>query len=236
MDVILRASTAEYHACDPSVVRGTDGNYYLHYTALPNAVVPAEGEVAQSSTPWGGWTKKGATTYTPPPVSGYGRGETAVIRGHDYAYYLAMLSEGYPGEDNAIIILRSFDASFRSGVTEVTRFSTTLAGGLNIYSPSMAYDRANHRYLISGGNDSPAGRTLLNVLDESFTLVGRDEITIPGYSAGEGQGFVTDEYGELLTWGGNFWMVGATVGPSRNGYPLKVTGANIWYTVPASII
>lgn len=221
--ILTGNAQTETHACDPSVVKGPDGRYFLHYTiAAPNMAGTTETAVAVSTTPTGPWTKLGKVLTAPAGTPG--KTEPSVTRGHDGAYYLAYL-ELLNANTPTIVIVRSVDPSFRAGFSEVGRY--TVPGPLNIgFSPTLSYDPSRGVYLMSG-----AESLRLNVLSTAFQVIGQ-YVFAGTTQPGEGQALLTNPYGELVYLNGLMTFAGSTYGPTNRGYIPSITGPNTWYQVP----
>lgn len=228
---VLSPLAGENHTCDPSVVRGGDGRWYLHYSNTPGGTYTGAG-VAVAARPEGPYAR--ITTdllgrYNNLAPGQYGRGQTTVALGPDGQWYMAFTNQIAPLEPNSIVVLRSPDPSFAQTRTEVARFDASLIGG---WSTHLSWDPQRGRWVFL----EPAGAAGLIVtsFDTAFRRVAQETLTLPpGAGApGEGQAFLTDPSGRLLSNSpgaeGSLLVAGATVGPPRNGFPTWITGPNEW--------
>ena len=229
LQTVLSPSPGENHNCDPAVVRGTDGQWYLHYSNTPGGMYTDAG-VAVASRPEGPYTKISMDLlghYSGLAAGEYGRGQTTVTLGPDGAWYMAFTNQIEPLERHAFVVLRSPDPTFANTRTEVARIDPGEVGG---WSPQMSFDpQTNHFVFIE-----PAGANgfVVTSFDTTFHRVAQEMLPLPPGAGepGEGQAFVTDAQGRLLTTSpdanGSLVVGGATVGPARNGFPTSITGAN----------
>lgn len=228
---VLSPLPGENHTCDPSVVRGGDGRWYLHYSNTPGGTYTDAG-VAVAAAPEGPYTR--ITTdllgrYNNLAAGQYGRGQTTVALGPDGQWYMAFTNQILPLEPNSIVVLRSPDPTFAQTRTEVARFDASLIGG---WSTHLSWDPQRGRWVFL----EPAGAAglLVTSFDTAFRRVAQETLTLPpgAGSPGEGQAFLTDPSGRLLTTSpgaeGSLLVAGATVGPPRNGFPTWITGPNEW--------
>lgn len=221
----LIPSAGEHHTCDPSVVRGGDGKYYLHYSYLPDGYATWAG-VAVADAPGGPWWKLGATVGSQPLAAmapgQYGRGQTSITRGHDDAYYMLFTNQIAPVEEHSIVLVRSLDASFRSGVTEVARYNPGLIAG---WSADLTYDPALGKYYIAV--PVPEG-TRLNIVSTAFVIEGHVILAGPNAHK-ESQSILGDEYGRVLRRDGRLILASGQPGPRDHLWATSpATGAMFW--------
>ncbi len=228
---ILSPAAGETHNCDPAAIKGSDGNWYLHYSNTPGGTFTGAG-VAVANNVNGPYLK--VTTnllgqYSNLTAGQYGRGQTTVTLGPDNNYYMAFTNQIAPLEANGLVVLKSPDPSFAKTRTEVTRFDASAIGG---WSTQLSYDpKTNHFLFIE-----PAGKGgfVVTSFDTAWKRLGQETIPLPpnGAEPGEGQAFLTDGNGRLINESpdahGVLLIAGATVGPARGGIPVHVTGANQW--------
>nr|MBP9113408.1 hypothetical protein [Polyangiaceae bacterium] len=96
----------------------------------------------------------------------------------------------------------------------------------------LSYDPKTDHFLFI----EPAGTFgfLVTSYDRNFKRLGQETLPLPpnGAEPGEGQAFLTDASGRLISESldahGTLLVAGATVGPPRGGIPVHVTGANQW--------
>jgi hypothetical protein len=230
---VLSPSPGENHTCDPAVVRGADGRWYLHYSNTPGGMYTDAG-VAVASRPEGPYTRISTDLlghYSGLGAGQYGRGQTTVTLGPDGGWYMAFTNQIAPLEPNGIVILRSPDPSFARTRTEVARFDASEIGG---WSTQLSYDPQSGRFVFI----EPAGAVgfLVTSYDTTFHRVAQETLPLPPGAGvpGEGQAFLTDSNGRLLTTSpdanGSLVVVGATNGPARGGLPRWITGPNEWRT------
>ncbi|MXG88359.1 hypothetical protein [Nocardioides flavescens] len=224
---VLQPEGGETHTCDPSVVRGDNGTWYLHYSNTPNGSTGAG--VASSPTIDGTYTKISRNLlgrYTGLTAGQYGRGQTSVAQGSDGQWYMAFTNQIEPYERNSIVVLRSPDPSFANTRTEVARINPGLIGG---WSAHLTFDLQNNRFVftVPNGNNEVG----LAMFDTSFNYIGRETLPMPAGAGtpGEGQALLKNAAGRVLTntpsAPGHLVVAGATVG-TRAGYPATVTGPN----------
>jgi hypothetical protein len=230
---VLSPSPGENHTCDPAVVRGADGRWYLHNSNTPGNTYTDSG-VAVAARPEGPYTKISMDLlghYTGLSPGQYGRGQTTVTLGPDGAWYMAFTNQIAPLEPNSIVVLRSPDPSFANTRTEVARIDPGAIGG---WSTQLSFDPPSGHFVFI----EPAGAAgfVVTSFDPSFRRVAQETLPLPpGAGApGEGQAFLTDASGRLLTTSpgadGSLVVAGATSGPARGGLPTWITGPNQWRT------
>ncbi|MCA9600441.1 MAG: hypothetical protein KC417_00370, partial [Myxococcales bacterium] len=230
-NAVLIPDPDENHNCDPSIIRGTDGNWYLHYSNTPGGQYTDAG-VAVSNHPGGPYlkiTKNLLGHYSNLSPGQYGRGQTSVTRGPDGAYYMAFTNQIAPLEPNGIVILKSSEPSFSKSRTEVARLDVNDVGG---WSTHLSYDPQSKYFVFV----EPAGEAGFSVtsFNTSWKRVRREILPRPPGAGvpGEGQAILTDAEGRIITdspgANGNLTIVGATSGPNR-GYPTHITGPNQWH-------
>ena len=230
---VLSPSPGENHNCDPAVVRGGDGRWYLHYSNTPGGTYTDAG-VAVADHPEGPYTK--ITTdllghYSALAAGQYGRGQTTVALGPDGAWYMAFTNQIMPLEPMSLVVLRSPDPSFANTRIEVARIDVGLIGG---WSPQMSFDPQTGRFVFI--EPAGAGGFIVTSFDTAFHRVAQETLALPAGAGvpGEGQAFLTDPEGHLLTTSpdavGSLVVAGATQGPARGGLPMWITGANEWRT------
>lgn len=228
---VLSPSPGENHTCDPAVVRGADGMWYLHYSNTPGGTYTDAG-VAVAARPEGPYTKISTDLlgrYDNLSPGQYGRGQTTVALGPDGHWYMAFTNQIAPREPNGIVVLRSPDPTFARTRTEVARFDASAIGG---WSTQMSFDPQSGRFVFI----EPAGAAgfLVTSFDTSFRRVAQETLALPPGAGvpGEGQALLTDPSGRLLTTSpdaeGSLLVAGATVGPARGGFPTWITGPNEW--------
>jgi hypothetical protein len=220
----LTPINGENHTCDPSVVRGGDGNYYMHYSYLPDGYATWAG-VAVANSPDGPWLRLGSTVGSQAlnqlAPNQYGRGQTSVTRGHDGAYYMMFTNQIKPFEEHSIMILRSPDASFRSGVTEVARYNPGLIAG---WSADITYDRELGKYLVL----VPGNGTRINVISTGFDIEASIEVA-GQWAHKESQSILANEYGEVTRPNGKFIIASGQPGPRDNDWATSpATGPMFW--------
>ncbi len=230
---VLSPSPGENHTCDPAVVKGADGRWYLHYSNTPGGTYTDAG-VAVADRPEGPYTRISTDLlghYSGLAAGQYGRGQTTVTLGPDGAWYMAFTNQIAPMEPNSVVILRSPDPSFARTRTEVARIDPGEIGG---WSTQLSYDPPSGRFVFI----EPAGAAgfLVTSFDAGFHRVAQETLALPPGAGvpGEGQAFLTDSDGHLLTTSadanGSLVVVGATNGPERGGLPRWITGPNEWRT------
>lgn len=232
MQTVLSPDPGETHTCDPAVVRGDDGRWYLHYSNTPGGVYTDAG-VAVGDRPEGPFRKISQDLlgrYRDLSPGQYGRGQTTVARGHDGAWYMAFTNQIEPLERMSIVVLRSADPTFSVARDEVTRIDPGLLGG---WSTQLSYDPRAQRYVFV----EPAGGAgfLVTSFDTAWQHIGQETLPLPPGAGvpGEGQALLTDPEGRLLVGTpdapGALVVAGATEGPDR-GFPTWITGPNEFRT------
>lgn len=226
---VLRPDPGETHNCDPAVIRGPDGRWYLHYSNTPGGIYTDAG-VAVADRIDGPYVKRTTDLlgrYDALDPGQYGRGQTTVTRGPDGLYYMAFTNQIAPLEPNSLVILQAPDPSFAVTRTEVARLDPGLIGG---YSTQLTFDPETGRFVFI----EPAGAAGFTVtsFDTAWQRVSQEVLPLPPGAAepGEGQAFLADAEGRLLHDSpdahGSLVVAGATVGPERGGLPIWVTGPN----------
>jgi hypothetical protein len=232
MQTVLSPDPGETHTCDPAVVRGDDGRWYLHYSNTPGGVYTDAG-VAVGDRPEGPFRKISQDLlgrYRDLSPGQYGRGQTTVARGHDGAWYMAFTNQIEPLERMSIVVLRSADPTFSVARDEITRIDPGLLGG---WSTQLSYDPRAQRYVFV----EPAGGAgfLVTSFDTAWRHIGQETLPLPPGAGvpGEGQALLTDPEGRLLVGtpdaSGSMVVAGATEGPDR-GFPTWITGPNEFRT------
>ncbi len=225
---VLQPQGEETHTCDPAVVRGDDGKWYLHYSNTPSGVTGAG--VAVSDNIDGPYTKitRNLLGRYPGVNSGqYGRGQTTVAQGPDGQWYMAFTNAIEPYEANSIVVLRSPDPSFANTRTEVKRLDPSLVGG---WSTQLSFDLQSGLFVFV----EPTGEGVsLAKFDASFNFVGKETLGTPSGAGapGEGQAILTDVAGRILkntpSAPEHLVVAGSTQG-NRGGLPPTITGPNQW--------
>ncbi len=223
----LSPAPGENHNCDPAVIRGADGQWYLHYSNTPGGQYTDAG-VAVAPSPEGPYRKLSMDLlghFADLSPGQYGRGQTTVTRGPDGLYYMAFTNQIEPLEPMGIVVLRSAEPSFSIAREEVTRIGADRIGG---WSTQLSYDpRSGHFVFIE-----PAGANgfVVTSFDAQWAFAGQEVLALPPGAGvpGEGQAFLTDAEGRLLVDSpdahGSLVVVGATNGPERGGIPTWITG------------
>lgn len=234
MTTALQPSGNEVHTCDPSVVRGDDGLWYLHYTHAYGA------KAAVSTNPGGPYIKYGNDILARPSnvnPDQYGRGQTSVTRGADGNYYMSFTNLILPVEPNAVVVLKSSTPSFAS-FTEVTRFDSSVIDK-GAYTTDLTYDPFMHRFLFTEGRPDGWSAEWITGFDDAFKLVGqmRLPINVGTGLPSEGQSLLTDAMGRVLTEApgvhNSLLIASSTWGAARSNFPLHITGPAVWKTYPA---
>lgn len=228
---ILSPSPGETHTCDPSVVKGADGKWYLHYSNTPGGTYTGAGVAVANNVngPYLKITTNLLGQYSNLKAGQYGRGQTTVTLGPDNNYYMAFTNQIEPLEPMGLVVLKSPDPTFANTRTEVARVG---AGDIGGWSTQLSYDPKTDHFLFI----EPAGTFgfLVTSYDRNFKRLGQETLPLPpnGAEPGEGQAFLTDASGRLISESldahGTLLVAGATVGPPRGGIPVHVTGANQW--------
>jgi len=234
MTAALRPSGNEVHTCDPSVVRGDDGLWYLHYTHAHGA------KAAVSPNPGGPYIKyqndilANAANIAP---GQYGRGQTSVTRGADGNYYMSFTNLILPVEPNSVVVLKSSTPSFAS-FTEVTRFDSSLIDK-GAYTTDLTYDPFMHRFLFTEGRPDGWSAEWITGFDDAFKLVSQMRLPINTNTGlpSEGQSLLTDSNGRVLTEApgvhNSLLIASSTWGAARSNFPLHITGPAVWKMYPA---
>ena len=173
---VLSPLAGENHTCDPSVVRGGDGRWYLHYSNTPGGTYTDAG-VAVAAAPGGPYTR--ITTdllgrYNNLAAGQYGRGQTTVALGPDGQWYMAFTNQILPLEPNSIIVLRSPDPSFANTRTEVARIDPGDIGG---WSTQLSFDPPSGHFVFI----EPAGAAgfVVTSFDPTFRRVAQETLPLP---------------------------------------------------------
>lgn len=111
-----------WHTADPSVIKGSDGWYYVYYSGANESSFPIKGGMGvarirpTSSTSWG-WEYERLNLGRPIvniDAGGYGTGQPAVALGANGYYYMVYTHSPYPSDDtrNVARVLRSTTPDF----------------------------------------------------------------------------------------------------------------------------
>jgi hypothetical protein len=218
-----------FHTCDPSIIRSRkDGRFYLHYGGESDPMTKGLG-VAVSDKPGGPFRKLGRTVAMPDgvyrggdpcsddskcPIAGcetkkgtclppYGIGQPSVTEGPEGYYYLVYTSQVRPVSDDALIVVRSKDISFRTGVESVARLAPPG------WSVNLSIDPSRKEFLIT----VPGERDIIVVhYDLAFQQIGSTAYRGGKWTAAEGVALLADEYQRPLLIGGNYVFASATPG------------------------
>lgn len=218
-------------ACDPSVVKGANGTYYMYYGAASHDSAASNGNKAWTSigvatSPDGIHWSPGKQIVTPqnPNSPTYGAGQPSVVRDGNQ-FYMLYTDTSADGSQGQLYALRSSDPTFQSNVQNYNKATgqwvTDSPAHRIPLGPGADTDWAlDHGKFVSASTG--AGRLQLNT-----DLLGNSAGVNTSVSLAGDSALVRNADGSLLNQNGNINVIGAVNDPSKANNP-KIAENAAW--------